>query len=179
MISGSKFGSTGFFGASSVASGASPSATGVFTSASAISAHLHEERLFLGEDLRVGVVVQRDRLDRALAHAHAATLASRSLDLGLLGLEVDDRYLVGADAHAGEAGRALVLVDLGDDAAGLQHRLGQDGRGATRGGVGLRDRLFDALGVVGGAAEEDALRAEVHRTQLDVRLEVEAVGGER
>ena len=67
------------------ASGASPSAA-VFTSASAISAHLHEERLFLGEDLRVGVVVQDDRLDRALADADAAALAGGRLDLGLLGL---------------------------------------------------------------------------------------------
>src|SRR5512145_343466 len=101
MISGSKSGSTGFFGASSAASGASPSAT-VFTSASAMSAHLHEDRLFGGEYVRVGVVVQRDRLDRALAHAHAAALAGGRLDLGLLGLDLDDRDLVGADAHARE-----------------------------------------------------------------------------
>src|SRR5664280_2703348 len=101
MISGSKFGSTGFFGASSAASAAAApaSATGAFTSASAISAHLHEERLFLGEDLRVGVVVQRDRLHRALADADPAALASGRLDLGLLLDRVDDRHLVGADAH--------------------------------------------------------------------------------
>src|SRR5664280_2241208 len=104
MISGSKSGSTGFFGASSAASApAAPAsgagAAGAFTSASAISAHLHEERLFLGEDLRVGVVVQRDRLHRALADADPAALASGRLDLGLLGLHVDDRHLVGADAH--------------------------------------------------------------------------------
>src|SRR5674536_171976 len=146
---------------------------------SAISAHLHEERLFFGEDLRVGVVVQGDGFHRALADAHAAALAGGRLDLGLLLDRVDDRHLVGADAHAGEAGGALVLVDLGDDAAGLDDRLGQDGRGATRGGVALADRLLDALWVVRRAGEGDALAGEVDGAQLDVRLEVEAVAGER
>ena len=61
----------------------------------------------------------------------------------------------------------------------LMHGLGQDGGGPAGGGVGLADGLFDALGVVGRAAEEDALAAEVHGAQLDVRLEVEAVAGER
>src|SRR5512137_73355 len=104
MISGSKSGSTGFFGASSAAPASAPSA-GAITAAfgsSATSAHLHEERLFLGEDLVVGVVVQRDRLDRALADADAAALAGGRLDLRLLRVGLDDRHLVGADAHAGE-----------------------------------------------------------------------------
>src|SRR5674476_1211298 len=100
MISGSKSGSMTFVGAAaSVASrAASP----------AISAHLHEERLFFGEDLRVGVVVQGDGFHGALADADPAALAGGRFDLGLLGLHVDDRHLVGADAHAREAGCALV-----------------------------------------------------------------------
>src|SRR5664280_1126523 len=192
MISGSKLGSTGFFGVSSAASApaapasaagagaaAAAGASGAFTSASAISAHLHEERLFLGEDLRIGVVVQRDRLHRALAHADPAALASGRLDLGLLGLHVDDRHLVGADAHARQAGCALLCVDLGDDAAGLDHGLGEDGGGASRCRIRLADAFLDALGVVGGAAEEDALGGEVHWAQLDVRLEEEAVALQR
>src|SRR5450759_1719410 len=171
MISGSKSGSTTFLSAAaSVASGAATPA---------ISAHLHEERLFFGEDLRVGVVVQGDGLHGALADADPAALAGGRLDLGLLGLHVDDRHLVGADAHAREAGCAFVLVDLGDDAAGLDDGLGQDGGGPPRGGVGLADRLLDALGVVGGAAEEEALAGEVDGAQLDMSLEVEAVAGER
>src|SRR5674476_867624 len=164
MISGSKSGSTTFLSAAaSVASGAATPA---------ISAHLHEERLFFGEDLRVGVVMQGDGLHGALADADPAALAGGRLDLGLLGLHVDDRHLVGADAHTREAGCALVLVDLGDHAAGLDDGLGQDPSRPPRGGVGLADRLLDALGVVGGAAEEDALAAEVDGAQLDVRLEV-------
>src|SRR5665647_2367016 len=104
MISGSKSGSTNFLGAAASAA-----------SGTAISAHLHEERLFFGEDLRVGVVVQGDGLHGALADADPAALAGGRLDLGLLGLHVDDRHLVGADAHAREAGCAFVLVDLGDE----------------------------------------------------------------
>src|SRR5674476_352700 len=127
MISGSKSGSTTFLSAAaSVASGAATPA---------ISAHLHEERLFFGEDLRVGVVVQGDGLHGALADADPAALAGGRLDLGLLGLHVDDRHLVGADAHAREAGCALVLVDLGDHAAGLDDGLGQDPSRPSRGGV--------------------------------------------
>src|SRR5450756_815003 len=168
MISGSKSGSTNFLGAAASAA-----------SGTAISAHLHEERLFFGEDLRVGVVVQGDGLHGALADAGPAALAGGRLDLGLLGLHVDDRHLVGADAHAREAGCALVLVALGDHAAGLDDGLGQDGGGPPRGGVGLADRLLDALGVVGGAAEEEALAGEVDGAQLDMSLEVEAVAGER
>src|SRR5665811_1337886 len=168
MISGSKSGSTNFLGAAASAA-----------SGTAISAHLHEERLFFGEDLRVGVVVQGDGLHGALADADPAALAGGRLDLDRLGLQVDDRHFVGADAHAREAGCAFVLVDLGDHAAGLDDGLGQDGGGPPRGGVGLADRLLDALGVVGGAAEEEALAGEVDGAQLDMSLEVEAVAGER
>src|SRR5450759_4702044 len=91
MISGSKSGSTSFLGAAaSVASAAS---------ATVISAHLHEERLFLGEDLRVGVVVQGDGLHGTLADADPAALAGGRFDLGFLGLHVDDRHLVGAVSY--------------------------------------------------------------------------------
>ena len=145
MISGSKSGSTGFVGGlrprRRLRRSASAAAAAAFTSARRPSQLTSiEERLFFGEDLRVGVVVQGDRLGRALADAHAAALAGGRLDLGLLGHRVDGRHLVGADAHAGEAGGALVLVDLGDHAAGLERRLGEDGGGAAGGRVGLADR---------------------------------------
>src|SRR5665647_3992143 len=82
MISGSKSGSTTFVGATASAA-----------SGTAMSAHLHEERLFFGEDLRVGVVVQGDGLRGALADADPAALAGGRFDLGFLGLHVDDRHL--------------------------------------------------------------------------------------
>jgi len=114
----------------------------------------------------------------SLTHTPQA-LAGGRFDHGLLGDRVDGRHLVGADTHAGEAGGALVLVDLGHHAAGFEGRLGEDGGGATGGRVGLADRLVDALRVVGAAAQEDALAGEVDGAQLDVRFEEEAVALER
>src|SRR3990172_1051977 len=111
MISGSKSGSTAFLGGASSARSATGVSTGAVTALVCDTAtHLREERFFLGEDLRIGVVVERDRLHRALTHAHAAALTGGRRDCGLLHPKVYDRNFVGADAHAGETGRTLVLV---------------------------------------------------------------------
>ena len=107
-------------------------------------------------------MVQHDGLGRALRDADAAALAGGRLYVRLLRHRVDARYLVRADPHARKAGGAFLLVHLGHHTAGLDDRLGEDGGGAAGGREGLADALFDALGVVGRAAEEDALGGEVH-----------------
>ena len=48
--------------------------------------------------------------------------------------------------------------------------VGQEGEGPARRAVGLADRLRDVLGVVGRAAQVDAVGGEIHRPQLHVGL---------
>ena len=137
-----------------------------------------KQRLGLGDQLLVGVVLEFDGLARALGGADPAPVTLRRVDDGV-GVFVEAWNAVWAGAHTGEASGAAAGRHLGHDAAHQQGILGQQGHGPRGGGLGLGDGLLDGFGIVGQAGQENAFRGEVHRPQLGVRFDQKAFGVDR
>ena len=117
--------------------------------------------------------------ERALGRAGAAAGAGGLGDPGRgLGLRVHGDGLVGADLGADAAGGAQRLRSTSAVIASTRSvpRVHQ-AHGPGGGGRGLGDGLLDVLGPFGAAGEEDAPGGRIHRLELGMGLQEEAVGG--
>ncbi len=126
-------------------------------------------------------MLQLDGLGRALAGADAAATAGSGGNLGCPQdvtrtgqLRIDDRHVVRADPHTGQAAGAFLRLDDGHHAADLQLVLREDGRRAGCGRLGLGDGLVQEFGILNRAAQVGSLGGEIHRLELEMRLQHKA-----
>ena len=141
----------------------------------------------LGHHLRIGVVHQLDRLRRAFGRARAAALADRRLDIGRAE-DVAHAGQIRLDLAARRTGRCArrsgsrcicASSTTATRPPAVQRFATEHSRRARRGRLRLDHGLVQQLGVVRHARHEHAVGGEIHRAQLDVRFQEEAVGVER
>ena len=82
-------------------------------------------------------------------------------------------------SRAGQTADAFVLIHLRDRPANVERMLRENRDRATRRGERVRDGLFDELGIVRHARNENTFFHKVHRAHLQVRFHEKALGRKR